>query len=183
MKQSEYPVRDLSYTIRSAEEKDAEALSNVRVQIDGETENLDREKGEAFIDEEGFKAIIQEDLERENRLFLVAESDNRIIGYSRCEGTNLKRTSHRVEFGVGVLKEFWGYGIGTNLLKESIQWADSHDIRKMTLSVLETNEKAIHLYREHGFEIEGTLREDKWLSDGVYYDTYLMARFRPNLEK
>ena len=60
----EFFIHNLQYIIRYALEKDAQNLSEVRVQIDGETENLDREKGEAYIDEAGFKAIIQDDTER-----------------------------------------------------------------------------------------------------------------------
>ncbi|GIN65752.1 hypothetical protein J41TS2_11730 [Bacillus sonorensis] len=89
----------------------------------------------------------------------------------------MNRFSHRTEFGVCVLKDFWGYGIGTNLLKESIFWADSSGIKKMTLLVLETNEKAINLYQKHGFEIEGILKKDKILSDGKFYNTIVMGRF------
>ncbi|WP_341357400.1 GNAT family N-acetyltransferase [Rossellomorea sp. y25] len=178
IKHSHYQNRGLDYCVRSATEDDAKALSHVRLQIDGETEYLDREKGEAHIDERGFKEIIKEDAESANRLFLVAEINGGIAGFSRCEGNGLKRTSHHVEFGVGVLKEFWGYGIGKALLNEFIKWADSNEIRKVTLKVIETNEKAINLYKNYGFEVEGILKEDKRLSDGYYYHTVLMARFK-----
>ena len=69
------------------------------------------------------------------------------------------------------------YGIGKNLLKESIVWADSNGIKKVTLNVLETNDRAIELYKRLGFEIEGMLRQDKILSDGKYYNTIAMGRF------
>lgn len=174
--QQEFNVKNLHYRIRSAIETDANNLSEVRLQTDGETENLDRERGEAYIDETGFKQIIKEDTESTKNLFLVAEVNEKIVGFSRCAGNNLIRTSHKVEFGVCVLKEFWGYGIGQNLLKESIEWADSNEIKKMNLSVLETNEKAIKLYEKYGFEVEGTLKNDKLLSDGQYYHTILMGR-------
>lgn len=174
--QQEFTVKDLHYRIRSANETDAKKLSEVRLQTDGETENLDRERGEAYIDEPGFKQIIKVDTESLNNLFLVAEVDEEIVGFSRCAGNSLKRTSHKVEFGVCVLKEFWGYGIGQNLLKKSIDWADSNEIKKMNLSVLETNGKAIKLYEKYGFEVEGTLKNDKLLSDGKYYHTILMGR-------
>lgn len=173
----EFYIRNLRYIIRSAIEKDAKNLSEVRLQIDGETENLDREQGEAYIDESGFKQLIKEDTESVSNLFLVAEVNERIVGFSRCEGYKLKRMSHKVEFGVCVLKEYWGYGIGENLLKESIHWADSNDIKKITLNVLETNDKAIRLYEKYGFEVEGILKNDKILSDGNYYNTILMGRF------
>ncbi|MCZ8536060.1 GNAT family N-acetyltransferase [Paenisporosarcina quisquiliarum] len=175
----EFNVRNLQYFIRSANEKDAKSLSEVRLQADGETENLDREKGEAYIDESGFKQIIKDDTESLNNLFLVAEVDQKIVGFSRCEGSNLKRSSHKVEFGVCVLMEYWGFGIGKNLLQQAIHWADTHEIKKITLNVLETNEKAIELYKKCGFEVEGILRKDKFLSDGNYYNTIIMGRVKP----
>ncbi len=46
VKEQEFYINGLTYTIRSAAEKDAEQLSKIRVQIDGETENMDRDAGE-----------------------------------------------------------------------------------------------------------------------------------------
>ncbi|MDT3427091.1 ribosomal protein S18 acetylase RimI-like enzyme [Paenibacillus forsythiae] len=172
-----FHVNGLSYTVRSAMEQDAEDLSEIRLRIDGETEHLDREPGEAFIDAPGFKQIIKTDTENDRNLFLVAAVDDRIVGFSRCEGTLLKRFSHKAEFGICILKDYWGYGIGRNLLKASVAWADSGDITKITLHVLETNVKAIELYKQFGFEIEGILKKDRILSDGQYYGTIVMGRF------
>lgn len=174
----QYTVRGLNYIIRSAFEQDAKSLSEVRLQIDGETENMDRERGEAFIDEQGFKQVIKDDSEAAHNIFLVAEVNGRIAGFSRCAGNNLKRSAHRVEFGVGVLEAFWGYGIGKKLLEQSIQWADSNGIRKICLQVLETNEKAAELYKRYGFEVEGVLKDDKRLSDGKFYNTVVMGRVK-----
>ncbi|MEJ8548788.1 GNAT family N-acetyltransferase [Brevibacillus borstelensis] len=173
----EFSVNGLDYAIRSAIAADAKVLSELRVRIDGETENLDREQGEGFIDVPGFEQLIKTDAAKPRNLFLVAVAHDRIIGFSRCEGNDLSRFSHKVEFGVAVLKEFWGYGIGKNLLKQSISWADSNGIKKTTLNVLETNEKAIQLYKKLGFEVEGILKNDKILSDGKYYNTIVMGRF------
>ncbi|KAA0550397.1 GNAT family N-acetyltransferase [Bacillus sp. BGMRC 2118] len=173
----EFTIKGLHYTIRSAVIEDAESLSQLRLQIDGETENLDREKGEAFIDTEGFSQLIKVDTESARNLFLVAEVKGQLVAFSRCEGNPLKRFSHKVEFGVGVLQEFWGYAIGKNLLIESIAWAEANNITKMTLQVLETNEKAVKLYESLGFEVEGVLKRDKILSDGNYYNTIVMGRF------
>ena len=113
-----------------------------------------------------------------NHSFLVAEANGEIVGFSRCEGNKLKRTSHKVEFGICVLKAYWGFGIGKNLLIESIQWADANRIKKINLAVLETNEKAIELYKRYGFEVEGVLKNDKLLSDGNFYSTILMGRVK-----
>ncbi|MGV2619611.1 UNVERIFIED_CONTAM: GNAT family N-acetyltransferase [Halobacillus marinus] len=164
------------WTIRSAEVADAGELSALRYQIDGETEYLDREQGEAFLDETGFRKLIEKDAEAENRLFLVAESEGKLVGFARCEGMDLKRKAHQAEFGVVVSKEYWGCGIGRGLLETAVAWADRSGIVKLTLSVLAANQKAVELYKQYGFVEEGRLRADKRLADG-YYDTLLMARF------
>lgn len=174
--EKQFTIKGLSYIIRSAVEADAEALSDLRLQIDEETENLDREPGEAFIDPQGFQTLIKADSESDRNIFLVAETDGRLIGFSRCAGNDLKRFRHKVEFGVGVLKEFWGYGIGKNLLQESISWADENNIRKITLHVMESNESARRLYEKLGFEVEGVLKDDKLLSDGKFYHMIVMGR-------
>lgn len=178
IKQQEFYINGLRYTIRSATIPDAQALSDLRLQLDGETENFDREQGEAFIDKSGFEQIIRIDTESPSNICLVAVVDNRIIGFSRCEGSALKRLAHKVEFGVGVIKELWGYGIGKNLLQVSIDWADANNIKKIALQVLETNDKARRLYEKLGFTVEGILKNDKRLSDGKYYHTMIMGRWK-----
>ncbi|MED1091092.1 GNAT family N-acetyltransferase [Bacillus paramycoides] len=183
IKEQEFHINGLVYTIRSAAETDADQLSKLRVQIDGETENMDREGGEGFIDMVGFQQIIKTDTEKPRNLFLIVEVHNRIVGFSRCEGSDLKRLSHKVEFGVCILKEFWGYGIGKNLLLQSINWADENEMKKISLQVLETNKKAIQLYKKVGFEVEGVLKNDKRLSDGNYYNTVVMGRLTDTFHK
>ena len=43
---------------------------------------MDREKGEAYIDEVGFRQLIKEDTESDHNLFLVCESNGSIVGFS-----------------------------------------------------------------------------------------------------
>ena len=170
--------KGLEYTIRRAEVGDAAECSALRLQIDGETEHMDREAGEAFMDEKDFRELIAADSASEVRLFLVAEADGKLVGYARCEGSTLRRFAHRAEFGICVAKGYWGHGIGGALLRETLNWADSCQISKLNLSVLATNESAIRLYAKHGFETEGVLKKDRKHADGRYYDTVLMGRFR-----
>lgn len=46
--QQEWNMKGLPCTIRSAVQSDASELPRLRVQMDGETENFDGEKGKAF---------------------------------------------------------------------------------------------------------------------------------------
>ncbi len=112
----EYHSKRLSYIIRSAEETDAATLSALRLKIDGETEYMAREQGEGFIDEQGFKELNRTDSRMPRNVFLVAETEGIIVGFARCEGTYLKRSAHKVQFGVCVAKDYWGHGIGKHLL-------------------------------------------------------------------
>ena len=89
--------------------------------------------------------------------------------------------AHKVMFGVCVQKKYWGHQIGRNRLSRSMNWADANGIKKVELGVLETNRRGILLYMDHGFKVEGVLRQDKLLSDGNYYDTIIMGRI-PSLK-
>ena len=175
-----FEVKGLTYTIRSARPQDAGQLSALRLQVDGETENLDRVQGEGFIDPAGFAELIAVDTDNSRHIFLVAEVQGWLAGFARCEGNALSRLAHRAEFGVGVLQEYWGYRMGRNLLQRTLEWADGIGLEKVSLQVLETNHTAIELYKSLGFEIEGILRKDKRLADGQFYSTIAMGRLRTN---
>ena len=69
IKGQEFHINRLTYTIRSAAETDAEQLSEIRVQIDRETENMDREAGEGFINKIGFQNIIKQIVKRVRTCF------------------------------------------------------------------------------------------------------------------
>ena len=81
IKKKEIHAENLDYIIRSAQEEDAKSLSEIRLKIDGETENLDREKGEAFLSVFDFQEIIKDDTKNLGNLFLVAVVNDKIVGY------------------------------------------------------------------------------------------------------
>lgn len=65
----------LKWVLRCPTQSDAIKLSKLRVEIDGETENLDRESGEGLLTPEDFEKLINEDSIAEKTLFLIAEVD------------------------------------------------------------------------------------------------------------
>lgn len=172
--------KELSWALRCAKEEDAAQLSKLRVKIDGETENLDRESGEGFLSKEDFQRIISEDSIAERNIFLVSEVEEKIVGFARIQGNTLSRFRHKAEFGICILKDYWGYGIGQVLLENILMWADSAGIKKISLTVIETNVKAIELYRRYDFIEEGLLINDRIHKDGKYYNTVIMGRFCQN---
>lgn len=168
--------KSLTWILRCPTKYDAIELSKLRVKIDGETENLDRESGEGLLTPEDFEKLIYEDGVAEKNIFLVSEVDNKIIGFARLEGSKLSRFRHKAEFGICISKEYWGHGIGKLLLENILMWADTVGIEKISLTVLQTNIKAIKLYKRYGFVEEGLLIKDRIHKDGNYYNTVIMGR-------
>jgi RimJ/RimL family protein N-acetyltransferase len=168
--------KKLKWILRCPTKYDAIELSKLRVKIDGETENLDREAGECLLTPEDFERIILQDSVAEKNIFLVAELAGKIVGFARCEGSKLSRFRHKVEFGICILNEYWSNGIGKVLLENILRWADSVGIEKISLTVVQTNIRAIQLYKRYGFLEEGLLIKDRIHKDGNYYNTVVMGR-------
>jgi len=168
--------KSLTWILRCPIKEDATELSKLRVKIDGETENLDRESGEALLTPEDFEKVIYQDNISKTTLFLVAEVNDKIVGFTRCEGSKLSRFKHKAEFGICILKEYWGYGIGKVLIENILRCIDAAGIKKIVLNVVETNSKAIELYKKYGFVEEGLLINDRIHKDGNYYNTVIMGR-------
>ena len=169
--------KNLTWILRCPTKDDALELSKVRAQIDGETENLDREVGEGLLTQKDFENLIYKDSIAHRNLLLVAEVNSKIVGFTRCESNVLSRFRHKAEFGICIMKEYWGYGIGRILLENILLWADAAGIEKISLNVIEVNTKAIQLYKQYGFIEEGLLRKDRIHKDGNYYNTVIMGRF------
>jgi RimJ/RimL family protein N-acetyltransferase len=168
--------KNLTWILRCPTKYDAIELAKLRVKIDGETENLDRESGEGLLTPEDFEKLIYEDGVAEKNMFLVSEVENKIVGFTRLEGSKLSRFTHKAEFGICISKEYWGHGIGKVLLANALMWADAVGIEKISLTVLQTNIKAIQLYKRYGFVEEGLLIKDRIHKDGNYYNTVIMGR-------
>ncbi|MBZ9621443.1 GNAT family N-acetyltransferase [Clostridium sp. FP2] len=172
--------KNLTWILRCPIKFDAIELSKLRIKIDGETENLDRESGEGLLTPEDFEKLIYEDSIANKNIFLVAEVEGKIVGFTRCEGSKLSRFIHKAEFGICILKEYWGYGIGKVLIENTLIWADNVGIEKISLTVVEINTKAIQLYKRYGFVQEGLLIKDRIHKDGKYYNSVIMGRLLDN---
>lgn len=168
--------KNLTWLLRCPIKSDAIELCKLRVKIDGETENLDRKSDEGLLAPEDFEKIIYEDSIAEKTIFLLAEVEGKIVGFTRCVGSRLSRFRHKAEFGICITKEYWGHGIGKVLLENILMWADTVGIEKISLTVVQTNTKAIQLYRRYGFVEEGLLLKDRIHEDGNYYNTVIMGR-------
>lgn len=161
--------------IRKAVKEDAAALLEYMYKIGGESDYLTFGEGELNISLDSEETIIEDNLNSDNQLFLVAVIDGKIVGNLHFHSGSRPRIKHSGEFGISVLKEYWGHGIGTELLKYMLDWAKSSKIiRKVNLRLRSDNERAFHLYSKLGFKIEGLITRDFFI-DGAYFDSIAMG--------
>ena len=87
------------------------------------------------------------------------------------------RTSHIAYLGgLAIHPSFAGKGLGLSMMKEIINHAKEKGFLRIELSVLITNEKAIHLYEKAGFEKEGVLRKYSRLQkEDLFVDEVMMS--------
>lgn len=171
----ELSVRDKKVIIRNANKSDAKALIEYLNIIGGESDYLTFGLGEINISVEQEEAFIENSLQKENVLFIVAEVNGKVVGNLNFSGGPRQRTAHVGEFGVSVLKEYWGNGIGEELIKYLINWSKSSKIiRKINLKARPDNVRGIHLYRKLGFTEEGLIKRD-FLINGEFYDSVIMG--------
>lgn len=112
-----------------------------------------------------------------NRIILVAEIDDEIVGLLDFSNGNRDRTAHAGEFGMSMAKAYRGIGIGTELLKCLINWAQLNEtLEKINLTVHSNNHRARNLYERMGFIIEGIKKKEIKYEDGHYVDAVLMGR-------
>lgn len=164
--------------LRSPAEEDAEALlENLRAIFeDGTGMGATREEmPKLTLDEE--RAWIRARREGPNEIFVLAEVDGALAGNVELRGGRLRRTAHVVTLAITLAPSFRSLGLGDALMTLALDWARAHPrIEKVDLRVLSDNERAIRLYRKHGFVVEGRLARAIRYEDGRYVDDVLMAR-------
>ena len=151
------------YIIRRCEDRDLSAVVNINMVT------LPEHYSDYF-----FESLLRELPEA----FIVAEVDDRVIGYIMCKiefGFSNFRKLGFVKKGhvvsVAVLDQHRGKGIGKALMLEGINGVISRKSDEIYLEVRISNTQAIRMYQKLGFQIKSRLRS--YYRDGE--DAYLMA--------
>jgi len=84
-------------------------------------------------------------------------------------------TRHAASFGMMIVKEFWGEGIGRRLLDIMEAHARACGIIRIQALVRVENVRGLRLYTRMGYEIEGTRRQGA-LINGEPHDEYYIAK-------
>ncbi|MCX6345868.1 MAG: GNAT family protein [Armatimonadetes bacterium] len=108
-------------------------------------------------------------------LWIIADAEqNKCLGH-----VGLYKVNHRIrsaEFAIMIgEKSAWGKGLGRNCSNAIIEFGFREmNLNRLSLTVMTSNEKAIHLYRSIGFKEEGIHRQAQY-KNGQYQDLMSMS--------
>lgn len=93
------------------------------------------------------KQSLEEELNNETSLFLVAKEENEVIGYI---GMSIVIDEGYI-FNVAVREKYRNKGVATALINELVTYGKKNNFSFITLEVRESNLPAISLYSKFGF--------------------------------
>ncbi|MBL3591667.1 MAG: GNAT family N-acetyltransferase [gamma proteobacterium endosymbiont of Lamellibrachia anaximandri] len=163
-------------TIKLATPDDAAPLIEMFRALYQESEFLLLEAGEFKSTPEEQENLIKANSSSDTNVLFVAVKNKNIIGFIGGTGGKFNRNRHSINIAMGVLGEYQRQGIGRSLLKALINWAKSHQFKRIELSVIENNIKAKSLYEAFGFEVEG-LKQNSLIINGKLTNEYYMAKY------
>lgn len=138
--------------IRNAAAADGAAVLENFNQTHAETDYLLTYPDENRFDAEQESRFLERKAESPREIELLAIVDGRVAGTAGVDAVGTKyKVAHRADFGISVLKEYWGLGIGRALMEACIQCAREAGYVQMELNVVADNERAIAMYRRAGF--------------------------------
>ncbi|MDO4529017.1 MAG: GNAT family N-acetyltransferase [Lachnospiraceae bacterium] len=138
--------------IRNADESDGNAVFEIFNRTHEETDYLLSYPDENSFGPEQEAQFLKEKTISPNETELIAIVDGKIVATAGIEAVGKKyKVKHRADFGISVLKEYWGLGLGKALTEACIQCAKDAGYDQVELNVVAENDRAISLYRSFGF--------------------------------
>lgn len=164
-------INEKNIKIRYATKEDVVTLQNIFNKVVKEKQFLPilQETEIEIVDTKWF------DLKNQN-FIIVAEVEGEIVGQAQLERSEFDAASHVCEIGILVDPDHRGKGVGSALLKKTVDTAKQLGFEKICLQVFHTNIIAISLYQKFGFREVGRRRK-QFKMGNVYIDEILMERF------
>ena len=117
-----------------------------------ETDYLLSYPDENHFDAEQESRYLEKKATSPNEIELIAFVDGKVAGTAGIDAIGAQyKVAHRAEFGVSILKEYWGLGIGRALMEACIHCAKTAGYAQLELDVVAENARAIFMYQTAGF--------------------------------
>ena len=163
----------MAVLFRFVQKNDAENMIEYLSCVGGESDNLSFGEDSLALTPEKEERFLSGFISGKRGIMLVAVDGDKIVGNAIVERNKISRYSHRGEVSLTVLKDYWGMGVGSELMQRLIFLSKNAGIEILELDVRIDNERAIALYKKFGFLPVGYY--DKYFKiNGEYYGAYLM---------
>lgn len=141
-----------SAVLRNGTQADGEAALEAFHLTHAETDNLFSYPDENSMTAEQEGAFLAEKTADEAEIEILSLVDGKIVGMAGIDAVGKKhKVRHRAEFGITIVKAYWGLGLGNALTEACIACAKQAGYTQLELNVVSENERAISLYRKFGF--------------------------------
>ena len=138
--------------LRSGVASDGQAALEVFNLTHEETDFLLSYPDESSMDAEQESEFLERKTASANEVEILALVGKQVVGMAGIDAVGAcHKVSHRAEFGICLVKEYWGLGLGTALTKACVQCAKDAGYAQVELDVVADNVSAIHLYQKLGF--------------------------------
>ncbi len=112
---------------------------------------------------------------QQERRFILKKNNEKL---GLVELVSIDPIHRKAEFTIMIEPTYQGHGYASTATKLAMDYAFSNlNLHKLYLFVDEINEKAIHIYKKAGFQIEATLK-DEFFVNGAYHNAVIMSVFQ-----
>lgn len=173
----EYELNGKKVLLRSAKEDEAEArmLIDYLKTVSRETDFLLCYPDEIKYTMEQEMAFIKDANEAKGKMLILAFVDGEYAG--NCSFNRPapgRRADHRVDVGIALFERYTGAGLGRLMMKRLLEKAKEEGFEQAELTVVEGNDRALHLYKSLGFKECGRIPNANRYDDGTYSDDIRM---------
>jgi ribosomal protein S18 acetylase RimI-like enzyme len=123
---------------------------------------------------ESLRGFVMSSIEKGNPIVFAMDGEQ-LVGWCDITRPDTQISAHCGHLGMGVLSDYRGKGIGTQLIRAALKAASEANIPRVELTVYANNTAAIGLYRKVGFVEEGRMRGYAVLKK-EFVDAIAMAR-------
>jgi ribosomal protein S18 acetylase RimI-like enzyme len=175
----EFELNGRNILLRSGTVEDAEVVLEVYKQVCGESRFLSRGSDEVTETVEDEAKMINDYIESEDSMLILAFVDGEYAGNCSFSGGKRKRARHRAGIGIGILDKYTNFGLGRLMLENLIDKIEELGYEQIELKVIDSNDRARHLYRSLGFKEFGRIPNYDKYEDGTYSDIIEMVKEVP----
>jgi len=163
--------KQISVVFRFPRVSDAKAVLSFINQVRGEAEFLGQRHRETLASEKKFLRDVLKKMRARKKVLVFAKANGKIIGNATISADAAEARSHLGEFGIALLEQFTGLGIGTRLGKCVLGLAKTElKLKLITSFFFSKNARSRALHARLGFKQYGILPKAMKLKRGGFDD-------------